>query len=272
MNSLEEFKISGKKINPQERQLLAEEGYKWCSKCKSAKLFSEFAKNSRNSDGYNGHCKDCKRQYRLDNLDRFVKKDRDRYWNNPEKFREQRKQYIKDNYSKVKQSKKDYYNRNRSKILAKNNEYRLANLDKIKAKQQEYHTANNEYRNLANKLYRNNNSEVINNRIRYRYNNDINFRLKCICRQLIRRAYLSIGTKKESATEKLLGYSPIELKEHLEAQFKLGMSWDNYGEWHIDHIIPISRAINLEEGLELSKLENLQPLWADENILKSNNQ
>jgi len=48
------------------------------------------------------------------------------------------------------------------------------------------------------------------------------------------------------------------------------MSWDNYGEWHIDHIIPISLAKTLEEGIILSKLENLQPLWAKENILKSN--
>lgn len=46
------------------------------------------------------------------------------------------------------------------------------------------------------------------------------------------------------------------------------MTWDNYGEWHIDHIIPISSAKSLYDGIRLSQLENLQPLWAEENILK----
>ncbi len=48
------------------------------------------------------------------------------------------------------------------------------------------------------------------------------------------------------------------------------MNWDNYGEWHIDHIIPISKAKTLEDGKFLSRLENLQPLWALENQVKYN--
>jgi hypothetical protein len=75
---------------------------------------------------------------------------------------------------------------------------------------------------------------------------------------------------KINKTKEILGYSPIQLKEHLEKQFKKGMSWDNYGEWHIDHIIPISLATTLEEGIKLSQLDNLQPLWAEENMFKSN--
>lgn len=70
----------------------------------------------------------------------------------------------------------------------------------------------------------------------------------------------------------LVGYTANELMAHLEKQFLPGMSWDNYGEWHIDHIIPIS-AHNYEtpEHIDFKKawaLENLQPLWASDNMQK----
>jgi hypothetical protein len=61
---------------------------------------------------------------------------------------------------------------------------------------------------------------------------------------------------------------------HLESQFKDTMSWDNYGEWHVDHKLPIT-SFNIEEmrDKEFMKcwaLENLQPMWGEENIRKSN--
>jgi hypothetical protein len=46
------------------------------------------------------------------------------------------------------------------------------------------------------------------------------------------------------------------------------MSWDNYGEWHIDHIIPLASADTEEEVLKLYHYTNLQPLWAIDNIRK----
>lgn len=49
-----------------------------------------------------------------------------------------------------------------------------------------------------------------------------------------------VGKKKEDKTIELLGYSAIELKEYIESLFVEGMSWENYGEWHIDHIRPVS--------------------------------
>jgi len=60
----------------------------------------------------------------------------------------------------------------------------------------------------------------------------------------------------------------------LEKQFDERMSWDNYGEWHVDHIKPISsfniQEIGDNEFIECWSLNNLQPLWGDENIRKSN--
>jgi hypothetical protein len=71
-----------------------------------------------------------------------------------------------------------------------------------------------------------------------------------------------------------LGYSVEDLKNHLESKFESDMSWDNYGKWHIDHIIPDSwfkyNSTNDQSFKESWSLENLQPLWAQDNLSKSN--
>jgi 5-methylcytosine-specific restriction endonuclease McrA len=70
----------------------------------------------------------------------------------------------------------------------------------------------------------------------------------------------------------LVGYTLKELCECLEKQFRKGMSWVNYGEWHIDHVIPISKfQFESFEDVGFKKawaLNNLQPLWADDNMKK----
>ena len=86
------------------------------------------------------------------------------------------------------------------------------------------------------------------------------------------RLSLSADAKKGATWEKLLGYDRYELIRHLERQFTPGMSWDNYGEWHIDHIIP-QAAFNFSSPNHIDfkrcwALENLQPLWAGDNISK----
>ena len=75
---------------------------------------------------------------------------------------------------------------------------------------------------------------------------------------------------KRNGTFEIIGCTPHELKEHLETQFREGMSWENHGEkgWHIDHIIPLSSAKNEEEIYKLCHYTNLQPLWWDENMSK----
>jgi hypothetical protein len=82
------------------------------------------------------------------------------------------------------------------------------------------------------------------------------------------------GIKESKSWETLVDYSLEELKLHLERQFTEGMSWDNYGEWHIDHIIPVSsfniQTLDDENFKKCWSLENLQPLWAEQNIKKSN--
>jgi hypothetical protein len=85
---------------------------------------------------------------------------------------------------------------------------------------------------------------------------------------------------KESNVEKnkhyfdVLQYTPEELMVHLESQFKDSMNWDNYGFWHVDHKLAIThfniQEMGDEEFMRCWSLENLQPMWAEENIRKSN--
>ena len=81
------------------------------------------------------------------------------------------------------------------------------------------------------------------------------------------------GKEYKSSIWRYLGFTINHLKTHLESQFTEGMSWDNYGQgWHVDHIKP-KDAFCLEEEEELLKcwgLDNLQPLWASDNLTKSN--
>lgn len=82
----------------------------------------------------------------------------------------------------------------------------------------------------------------------------------------------SLRTGKGGSWEKVLGYTLPELKAHLEKQFVDGMSWDNYGKWHIDHIKPVATFnFTKPEGPEFKQcwaLSNLQPLWAADNWRK----
>jgi hypothetical protein len=76
--------------------------------------------------------------------------------------------------------------------------------------------------------------------------------------------------KKKTDTFKIIGCSPLQLKEYLEQKFTKGMNWENQGKWHIDHIIPLSSAKTEDEVYILCHYTNLQPLWAEDNLKKSN--
>jgi hypothetical protein len=72
----------------------------------------------------------------------------------------------------------------------------------------------------------------------------------------------------------VLQYTPEQLISHLEKQFTSEMTWDNYGQWHVDHILPITSFNIIEMGddefMKCWGLNNLQPMWGVENIKKSN--
>ena len=178
-------------------------------------------------------------------------------------------EYRSNNQDKIKILRDKYYEENRNTVLERNTKYREENLDKIKIRQKEYYQENIEEKKLQQKEYRRKNRKKLTEYTRNRYaTNHNNYKLYRVCRDMVRRAYLAINTTKDEKTRKFLGYSARDLKQHIEKQFKEGMTWDNYGDWHIDHIIPISRAETYEEAKVLSQLSNLQPLWAEENLKK----
>jgi hypothetical protein len=109
------------------------------------------------------------------------------------------------------------------------------------------------------------NRKYYNNRIK----NDATFH---IMQCLRKRVYQAVKNKYGKNTIELTGCSKDDLIKHLESQFTEGMTFENYGKWHIDHIRPCT-SFNLNDPEEQKKCfhwTNLQPLWAADNIRKSN--
>ena len=79
-----------------------------------------------------------------------------------------------------------------------------------------------------------------------------------------------MGKTKGVSAVRDLGISIPEFREYIENQFQDGMTWDNYGEWHIDHIIPLISfdLTDKEQALKACHYTNLQPLWAKDNLSK----
>lgn len=77
-----------------------------------------------------------------------------------------------------------------------------------------------------------------------------------------------LGYYKDKTTKALLGCTLEELTTHLSVQLTEGMTLENYGEWHIDHIVPLSSAKTKSELEKLCHYTNLQPLWAKDNLSK----
>lgn len=145
--------------------------------------------------------------------------------------------------------------------------HRKVNKDNIKEYNRNYQEANKEKIAERKKAYREANKE-----------NPL-FRLTYAYRKSCRRAFQSIGQKKNNSSLKLLGLKTWQqLAKHLQAQFydhpETGkkMTFDDHGlyGWHIDHIIPISTAKTEEDIIKLCHYTNLQPLWAKDNLSKGN--
>ena len=137
----------------------------------------------------------------------------------------------------------------------------------------EYNKENAEYQRLYFKKYRQDNKEHISKikkdwEVKKR-NTDSLFRLKQNLRHRTNSAFKSKYWQKNNTTKDLLGCTFEEAKIHLESKFTVGMNWDNYGKWHIDHIIPLASAKTEQEMCNLFHYTNLQPLWAADNFRKS---
>jgi gas vesicle protein len=218
---------------------------KICTKCNIEKNESEFFKDKGKKDGLRCECKECFKQYLIKNKDKISK---------------QKKEYSKDyliiNKDKISKQKKEYYNKNKDEVSKQHKQYRIENKDKIKK---------------INKTYQ-----------EQRRKKDPCFKLRqnisIIINQSLRR---KDSSKCGESILKYLPYSFEEFRSHIESQWKDWMNWENYGminnskrTWNIDHIIPQSalpyKSMEDENFQKCWALENLRPLEAIENLIKSN--
>ncbi len=123
--------------------------------------------------------------------------------------------------------------------------------------------------------WRKDNKEVINKKYtiyeKKRKLTDAKFKLAKTLRSRLGNAIKRQNADKNNKTIELIGCSISFLKGYLEAKFKEGMSWENHGKWHIDHIKPCAsfNLLDEEEQKKCFNYKNLQPLWATENLSKS---
>jgi hypothetical protein len=162
--------------------------------------------------------------------------------------REQRKNYIKRNPDKIKQ----YYNENKEKIKVYQKKYYQLNRDKLLIQNKKW-INNNYYK------HRKMNAD---NSIKWRSKN----KHIVAWRNILHRVLNKFCKVKDDRTIKLLGYSAKDLKENIENKFTEGMSWDNYGKWHIDHIKMVSSFPIYTDVKIVNSLTNLRPMWAKDNL------
>lgn len=107
-------------------------------------------------------------------------------------------------------------------------------------------------------------------RWRQRYDTDPVAYITACCRRRISNMVRTQGKNCGLRTQELIGCSYEQFKKHIEKQFKRGMSWDNKGQWHIDHIRPLASfdLLKPEEQRRAFHFTNCQPLWNKDNWRK----
>lgn len=188
--------------------------------------------------------KDYRVQYSIENADRIAQKN---------------KEWCARNRPIVRAHKRKWYAKHKDSVLAYHKQHYEANKDRLLAEMRAYQKAIRPKRTAYENEYR-----------RERAKSDPAFLISRRLRARARIAFTRRGQEKRLSTSDLLGCTYEAARQHIEARFIEGMSWENHGEWHIDHIQPIA-------GFDLSKEEecraafhytNLQPLWAQDNLAK----
>ena len=224
---------------------------KRCPKCNMLLDFSCFYKNHRTRDFLSSICKKCARKYEaqraINNPDfRSYKNERKRIWriNNKEKNKQYNKKWRLDHKDKYR-----LYNKKRNKPT------------KQKRKEQKKRWKTN-YPDKYIAQYR---------KEWQRRKSIAGERIKSALRCRLYGAIKSQSVKKTNHTMELLGCSVEFLWSHLESMFSDGMTRENYGKWHVDHIKPCASfdLSDPEQQRECFNYKNLQPLWAKDNLKKA---
>lgn len=155
---------------------------------------------------------------------------------------------------------KRYYEKNKKDINARNKVWSEKNKEHLKKYREEWTEKNKEHIREYKKNYQ---KQLLNKNPKYK-----------LSQYFQTSIWTSLKAKKKSKTFDSVGYTLNDLMSHLEILFSDGMSWENYGEWHVDHIIPISKFkfedAESPEFKECWALTNLQPMWDKDNYSKNN--
>jgi hypothetical protein len=228
--------------------------FKLCTKCKVEKNLDDFHKCKKN--GYKSNCKTCKKEYNT----KYRSENKAKCLEINKNWRETNKEYMRNYYLRnkdsIKEYMKDYYLENKENILTNVKEYYKENTNHKKEMSKKNYNLIKE-----TDIFKEKKKEYM--KKSYKKNPHIYAH-----RNILKRHLGILNIKKTERTEILLGYSAIDLKKHIESLFNEGMSWNNYGKWHIDHIKPISKFDKNEDTSVVNSLNNLQPLWAFENLSK----
>ena len=169
------------------------------------------------------------------------------YWLTVEKFNIE--------ISRQKERNRKFYLKNKEKVLERTSAWRKNNPDKFY---------------LYSKNYWARNPDKKKEKIKREYI----ARRSCPRRKFIQQVRNLINNSiskkfvKSNATENILGCSISEFRLYIESLFKNGMTWENHGQWHLDHVIPLSVAKTIDQVNYLNHYANLRPLWAKENLAK----
>ena len=169
-----------------------------------------------------------------------------------------------------KKYRREQYLKNKEHELKTHKEWRTKNKEKWKKIYLEYQANNIAYYTKKGGEWSKNNPGKRYAYRRERCERDPGYKVRRNLSSRIGKALRRSTTRKSKPTMKLIGCGLKELKEHLQSKFKDGMNWNNYGQWHVDHIIPCAH-FNLVFSSQQEACfhySNLQPLWAEENIKK----
>jgi hypothetical protein len=214
---------------------------KICSKCGIEKEVYEFGVHNSTKDKLRTSCKKCRKDEGILYRELNIEKRKSTIKNWKDKNPNYNQSYYINNKEKCNLRNKNWYELNKEKCRDDNKKWIEKNIDKVR----KYH----------------------NDKIKQQRKTDP---LKKLIFNTRTRIYSVLKNKTKKSFD-IVGCTPEFLKEYLEKKFTDGMSWELMGQHiHIDHIMPLSSAKTEEEIYELCHYTNLQPLWAEDNLKKSN--
>ena len=212
-------------------------------------------------------CEKCSsKQWREKNKE--YKKEYHKQWReqNKERCNEKSKQYYEQNKERCNEKSKQHYEQNKERYKENHKQWREQNKD--------YHKQWCEQNKDYYKQWREQNKDYHKEYKKTKYKSDLQFKLTTWSRRQVGRC---LSSQKTKHTFDILGYTPEQLKQRLEMNFKPDMSWSNHGTlWHIDHRKPLCKfnfvlpdgTPNYKQIRLANSLANLQPLYVTENLSK----